>query len=67
MTGLLLLEIVTAVLVCRPLAAALLAVIVINFALPPTGAVNKPVEEIVPALAAHRTEVLLPSDTAALN
>jgi hypothetical protein len=54
--------IVTAVLACIPFAATLLAVIVINFALPVRGAVNKPVEDMVPALAAHRIGMLPPLD-----
>ena len=59
--------IVTAVLACVPAAATLLAVIVIDDGLPLVGAVNKPVDEIVPALADQVTAVLLVLLSAALN
>ncbi len=58
--------IVTAVLACT-LAATLLAVMVTAVELPLAGAVNKPVEEIVPPLADHVTALLLAFDTAAEN
>ena len=59
--------IVTVVLVCAVPAATLLAVIVIGVALPVVGAVNNPVEEMLPALANQVTAVLLVLLTAALN
>lgn len=59
--------IVTGVLACTVRAATLLAVIVIDLGLPVDGAVNKPVEDMVPALADHITAVLLVLVTAALN
>ena len=65
--GLLVLVIVTAVLAFAEAAATLLAVIVIEAGLPVLGAVNKPAEEIVPALALQETAVLLVLLTAALN
>ena len=58
---------VTAVLACAAPAATLLAVTVIDVALPVVGAVNKPVEEMVPALADQVTAVLLVLFTVALN
>jgi len=58
---------VTAVLACAEAAARLLAAIVIEAGLPVLGAVNKPAEEIVPALALQETAVLLVLLTAALN
>jgi hypothetical protein len=57
----------TAVLASTVFAAALTAVTVIDFEVPLAGAVNKPVEEIVPALADHVTAVLLAFPTAAVN
>ena len=66
MTGLTLVM-VTGVLAWAVLAATLLAVIVIDAGLPVVGAVNKPVDEIVPALADQFTAVLLALLTAALN
>ncbi len=57
----------TAVLALAELRAVLLAVIVIDFALPLAGAVNNPADEMVPALADHVTAVLLVFDTAAEN
>jgi hypothetical protein len=65
--GLVVLVIVTAVLACAEAAATLLAVIVIEAELPVVGAVNKPAEEMVPALADQETAVLLVLLTAALN
>jgi hypothetical protein len=62
-----LLVIVTAALACAAVWATLLAVTVIDFGLPLAGAVNKPVEEIVPALADQLTAVLLVLLTAAAN
>jgi len=55
------------VLACTPLAATLLAVMVIAVELAFAGAVNKPLEEIVPPLADHVTAVLLAFATAAEN
>jgi hypothetical protein len=67
MSGLLVLVIVTAVLACAALAAALVTVMVIGVGKPVVGAVNKPAEEMVPALADQETAVLLVLLTAALN
>jgi hypothetical protein len=58
---------VTAVLAHGPPAVALLAVTVTDFTLPLVGAMNKPVEEMVPALADHATAVLLVLPTVAVN
>jgi hypothetical protein len=65
--GLLMAMTVTAVLACAEAAATLLAVIVIEAGLPLVGAVNKPAEEMVPALADQVTAVLLVLLTVALN
>ena len=62
-----LLVIVTAVLARTAFAATLLAVTVIDFALLLAGAVNKPLEEMVPALADQITAVLLVLLTTAAN
>ena len=67
MSGLLVLVIVTAVLACAALAAVLVTVMVIGVGKPVVGAVNKPAEEMVPALADQETAVLLVLLTAALN
>jgi hypothetical protein len=58
---------VTEVLACALAWAALLAVTVIAFAPLLAGAVNKPLEEMVPALADQVTAVLLVLLTAAAN
>ena len=61
------LVILTAVLTCAAVWTTLLAVTVIDFALPLAGAVNKPVGEMVPALADQVTAVLLVLLTVAAN
>lgn len=61
------LVIVTTVLACTVLWFALLAVTVIDFTLLVVGAVNNPLEEMVPALADQETAVLLVLPTAAAN
>jgi hypothetical protein len=59
--------IVTTVLACTVLWAVLLAVTEIDFAPPLVGAVNKPLEVMVPAEADQLTAVLLVLLTAATN
>jgi hypothetical protein len=61
------LVIVTTVLACAAVSATLLAVIVMDFALPLLGAENRPLGEIAPALADHITAVLLVLLTPAEN
>jgi hypothetical protein len=61
------LVIVTAVLAWAALSATLLAVTVIGFAVLLAGAVNKPLAEMLPALADQVTAVLLVLLTAAAN
>jgi hypothetical protein len=65
--GELVLVTVTTVLACATPSARLLAVTVIDFAPPLAGAVNKPVGEMVPALADQVTAVLLVLLTVAEN
>src|SRR5579862_5283198 len=58
---------VTTVLACVAPWISLLAVIVIDFAAPLVGAVNKPLEEMTPPVADQVTAVLLVLVTAAVN
>jgi hypothetical protein len=55
------------VLDCAEALAALVAVTVINFSVVLRGAVNKPLSEMLPALADHVTAVSLVLRTAAEN